>query len=301
MRQGQELLITHALNWKLAIASRVISTLSHLHSLGQRFENIGPVIRDFVTSGDGICTPSVGHGFDSMVTDLNKCLEYLFETKLMCNQFVSTSGFEAVLAELEGDIKALEMQDASLSAQLSQALEDTVNTATNLFIHHLGCGLVLAVSLALERMGRRAPAVEGEVVMNLVKNGIKKASEMAAGKAQQEILTLGTDQDDKVAPIIKKRTQTIMDLSMLSADVAILHVLLQSVNDISGNTKKLSDTLAAISNHVSDKVKKIYTIKLLVQDNGNVTALAMLDASLADWMSIASGADIMEQTFVASC
>lgn len=53
LRQGQELLITHALNWKLAIASRVISTLSHLHSLGQRFENIGPVIRDFVTSGDG--------------------------------------------------------------------------------------------------------------------------------------------------------------------------------------------------------------------------------------------------------
>lgn len=192
-----------------------------------------------------------------MVTDLKKCLEYLFETKLMCNQFVSTTGFEAVLAELEGDIKALAMQDASLAAQLSQALEDTVNTATNLLIHRLGCGLVLGVSLALERMGRRAPAVKGEVVMNLVKNGIKKASEMVAGKAQQEILTLGEDQDDKVAPIIEKRTQTIMDLSKLSADVAILHVLLQSVNDISGNAKKLLDTLAAISNHVSDKVKKI--------------------------------------------
>lgn len=312
LKQNQELLITHALHWKLSIASRVISTISRLRGLGQSFDNVGPVIRDLVTSGD---ITSAAQGLDSMGADLSKFTDYTFETKLLCNQFLTTTKDDKsrfvtvgdVLSEnLEGDkglLKKLQMQEASLAAELSQALEDTVNAATNLLIHHLKWELVLGVSLVLGQIEFFTP-VAGAVAMNVIKKGsemaIKKASETAAKQASQEIFTLGTDQNTKVEPIITKRAETIMDLSKLSADVGILHVLMQSVNDISGNAEKLLDTLATINSRISDEVKKNYTIKLLVQCNDKTAALAMLDESLADWKSICAGADTLEQTFVAS-
>jgi hypothetical protein len=249
-------------------------------------------------------------GLESVDADLHRFARYLYESKSVVRQFFLNAGDDNLrfisvneilqdqLAGDKGKLKELEAQEATLSAELTAALEDVVNASTKLLIRDLEWGLVLAVSIGIGQI--EFAAAEGAVLMNVFKEkanvAIKKVSSAGEKKAAGEILQLN-ESHDKISSIIEQRSQALSDIAKLSVDISVLRVLIQSVFAFNSNAQQLLRSLDAVGHFIETEIGNFYTVKLLLQAGKNDAALKRFDDAMAMWKSISAASDLLQRTF----
>lgn len=307
LRQDQELTVGHSQEWLFGYSTKVISVLSRLNGLGVIFEFLDQPIRKRISVNE---IAQAIEGLESVDADLHRFARYLYESKSVVRQFFLNAGDDNLrfisvneilqdqLAGDKGKLKELEAQEATLSAELTAALEDVVNASTKLLIRDLEWGLVLAVSIGIGQI--EFAAAEGAVLMNVFKEkanvAIKKVSSAGEKKAAGEILQLN-ESHDKISSIIEQRSQALSDIAKLSVDISVLRVLIQSVFAFNSNAQQLLRSLDAVGHFIETEIGNFYTVKLLLQAGKNDAALKRFDDAMAMWKSISAASDLLQRTF----
>lgn len=311
LKQDQALLRGHALEWIATYSNNVLSVFSAIRAVGDIIKYIGTEVLELANKGD---INNVTAGIDSMAQSLSNLLvQRLMNDTFSIKQFnenikndqLSFNTVAEILREKlgssSGELATMEVNETTYSTAIKQSLSDKVNNSTRIICEHLAWGLVLAVSIGIGQV--QFVTVAAPTVMYLLKTGanivVKSASEGVASKAKGELMKFEA-KGENIDTLISKRSDNLEKISKLTADMAIVKVLVDDTSTMKINSAAILTALGSIQVGLRDKIQQFYAIKYALKGSKPSDAVAKLTTALETWEEIQKAADLLEKTFMAS-
>ena len=311
LKQDQSLLSGHALEWLMTYANNVLSEFSALRALGDSIRYLGKEVLNMATKGDiSSATAGIDGIIDSFSTLMNDRLLHdtlcltLFNVNIKNDQSSFNIVADVLRRQLEGssgELAKMEAKESAYTAAITQSLSDIVDNSTRVVCEHLAWGVVLAVSIGLGQIEFTAAATP--TMMFLVKKGaslvLKSASDAAASKAKAELTTLERKGDD-INNLVTERSENLIKMSELTADMAILRVLINDVSVMNKNSAAILKRFDDIKSSLQGEIQNFYTIKFALKSSKPSDGVEQLQTALKSWKEISAASSLLEKTVMVS-
>lgn len=308
LKQDQALLSGNALEWIISYSNNILSQLSGFKSVGMSIKNLGDEIIKYIKQDD---LDAASAGIDAIISTFTLLQEKQFNDALRITLFAhdlenNKSRFTTVSDELatklegkQGELAALQQSQVAYEQVIKNTLANLVNESTRMVCEFLTWEAVLIFSIGLGQIPiatNLAPTF-----MYLIKKATKitldTVSVSGAFVASQEISKIEAQQVD-LDTYITGKEETLVKISALSADIAVLTLLLDDLETMSTYTTQILNLFNLLITAIHEQIQSFYLIKYTLIGSNPQDGLALLETTLENWEHITKAASLLESNFM---
>ncbi len=310
LKQDQQLLFGHTLEWLTSYSNNVLSQFSAIGTLGDSIQYLGNGILTQTNKGD--MTKAVS-GIDSIVDSISALMESRLGQDSLCirlfnenikndqNRFNTVADvLRKQLGGRSGELAKLESKESAYTAEISQSLDDIVNNSTRVICENLAWGAVIAITIGTGQVafaGSAAPTLT-----YLVKKGanlsLKAASDAIGAQAKAELKKIER-RGENIDQLVEERSVNLENICKLNTDMAVLKVLVDDLINIKNQSILISKFLDDIKRRLNFEIHDFYTIKYALNSSNPSEGVDKLKKHMEEWSDISKASNLLEKSFMA--